>query len=88
MHGFRKSMEGAWDRSQADRVECPERGLVLHALDMKVIPSWGNLNAILSFGPLRAPEGFELRLEGRRLDGIRPRLFAELSRVARPRSLM
>jgi hypothetical protein len=89
MHGFRKSMDGDWDRSQADMVEWPDdAGLVMRALDMRVIPSWGNLSATLSLGPQRSADGFELRIEGRRLDGIKPRVVAEVTRVLRPRSMM
>lgn len=84
MHEFQKSLTGSWNRSQAAWVECPfDANVVLRELDMRVVPGWGTLSATLS-APLshasqRAPsKNVALRLEGRRLDGVRPRVLAEL----------
>jgi hypothetical protein len=80
MHAFRTSLSGTWNRSQAEWVECPaDGGVQLRALDMLVVPGWGKLNATVSHG---ARQGVALRLEGRRLDGLRPRVVAELGPVA------
>jgi len=82
MHAFRKSLDGSWDRSQAEWVECPaDATLELRTLDMRVVPGWGKLSAILAQGP-RAQVA--LRLEGRRLDGLKPRVVTELGPVAQP----
>lgn len=84
-------MDGTWDRIQAERVECPEAaGLVVQALDMRVVPGWGNLSATLRLGPRRQspPKRMALRLEGRRLDGIRPRVVAELGPLAQRAGVM
>lgn len=85
MHAFRKSLDGTWNRSQAERVECPaDAGVELRGLDMRVVPGWGKLSGILTTGtPDGAPRA-TLWLEGRRLDGMRPSVVAELGPVARP----
>ncbi|HET8933238.1 MAG TPA: hypothetical protein VFN67_07370, partial [Polyangiales bacterium] len=82
MHAFRKSLDGSWDRSQAEWVECPaDASLELRTLDMRVVPGWGKLSAILAQGPRTH---VALRLEGRRLDGLKPRVVTELEPVAQP----
>lgn len=81
MYAFRKSLDGSWNRSQAERVECPaEASATLRGLDMRVVPGWGKLSALLAQGP----RAVALRLEGRRLDGLRPRVVTELGPVAQP----
>jgi hypothetical protein len=83
MHAFRKSLDGTWNRSQAARVECPADAAVeLQNMDMRVVPGWGKLSAVVTVtsGTPRAT----LWLEGRRLDGMRPSMVAELGPVARP----
>lgn len=81
MHGFRTSLDGTWNRSQAARVECSaDGGIELRDMDMRVVPGWGKLSAIVSDGAPRAT----LWVEGRRLDGMRPSVVAELGPVARP----
>jgi hypothetical protein len=84
MHGFRRSLDGTWNRSQAEQVDCPANaGVVLRGLDMRVVPGWGKLSAIVLPGRGSAHDA-SLRLEGRRLDGMRPSVFAELGPVAQP----
>ena len=85
MHGFRNSLDGSWNRSQAQRVECPaDAGIELREMDMRVVPGWGKLRAMVTAGtPDSAPRA-TLWLEGRRLDGLRPSVVAELGPVARP----
>jgi hypothetical protein len=81
MHAFRKSLDGTWNRSQAERVECPaEADVELYGMDMRVVPGWGKLSAVVTKGTPRAT----LWLEGRRLDGMRPSMIAELGPVSRP----
>jgi hypothetical protein len=85
MIGFRKSLDGTWNRSQAQRVECPtDGGVELRELDMRVVPGWGKLSGILATGTPGAAPRATLWLEGRRLDGMRPSVVAELGPVARP----
>jgi hypothetical protein len=79
MHAFRNSLDGTWNRSQAAWVECPaDASLELRTLDMRVVPGWGKLSASLAQGPRTQA----LRLEGRRLDGLKPRVVTELGPVA------
>jgi hypothetical protein len=83
MHELKVSLAGSWNRSQAAWVECPvDAGVVLRQLDMRVVPGWGILNATLAATPGASQRGpskpLALRLEGRRLDGLRPRVVAEL----------
>jgi hypothetical protein len=85
MHEFRKSLDGSWNRSQAERVECPSDASVeLRGLDMLVVPGWGRLSAVLAQGSRARTneQSVALRLEGRRLDGLRPRVVTELGPVA------
>lgn len=85
MHGFRKSLDGTWNRSQAERVECPAHdGVELRGLDMRVVPGWGKLSAVLTAGVPSGAARATLWIEGRRLDGVRPSVVAELGPVARP----
>lgn len=85
MHTFRKSLDRTWNRSQAERVECPaDAGVELHDLDMRVVPGWGKLSAIVLTGTPDSARRASLWLEGRRLDGMRPSVVAELGPVARP----
>lgn len=85
MRGFRKSMEDGWDRSRAARVSSPTLASVsLHDFDMWVLPSWAKLSATLSLGPSQRLKVYELRLEGRRLDGERARVVTELASLVRP----
>lgn len=85
MHAFRNSLDGTWNRSQAERVECPaDGGVELRALDMRVVPGWGKLSAILPEGPKTQAQAMALWLEGRRLDGLKPRVLTELGPVLRP----
>jgi hypothetical protein len=88
MHEFQKSLAGSWNRSQAAWVECPfDASVVLRELDMRVVPGWGTLSATLSGGTQRvSSKSVALRLEGRRLDGVRPRVVAELGPAAQSRS--
>jgi len=84
MHSFRTSLDGTWNRSQAERVECPlDAGIELRELDMRVVPGWGKLSAIVTEGTADSARA-SLWLEGRRLDGLRPSVVAELGPVARP----
>jgi hypothetical protein len=85
MHAFRKSFDGTWNRSRAERVECPaDAGAELQGLDMRVVPGWGKLSAILVPGARGSSTRATLWLEGRRLDGMRPSVVAELGPVAQP----
>lgn len=80
MHDLRVSLAGSWNRSQAAWVECPfAAGVVLRDLDMLVVPGWGKLNATLVQAGHVRDKPVALRLEGRRLDGVRPRVVAELA---------
>ena len=80
MHGFKKTMDGPWNRSQAERVECPdEPRLAVRDLDMRVLPRSGTVSAALLFAPQAEGErARELKLEGRQLDGFRPRFTTAL----------
>ena len=75
MYGFRKTVDGAWNRSQAERVECPaDPRLAVRDLDMRVLPRTGTVSAALLLGPqMQGSPPRELKLEGRQLDGLRPR---------------
>jgi hypothetical protein len=76
MYGFRKTMDGVWNRSQAERVECPtDARATLRDLDMRVLPRSGTLSAALHAG---ATSERVLKLEGRQLDGLRPRFSTPL----------
>lgn len=88
MHAFKKSLDGLWNRSQADWVECPfEAGFVLRELDMRVMSGWGKLSATMGHaGQPASPKNLALRLEGRRLDGLRPRVVGELGPPLQTRS--
>jgi hypothetical protein len=78
MYGFKKTMDGAWNRSQAERVECPmDPRLAVRDLDMRVLPRSGTLSAALLVGA-RAERARALKLEGRQLDGFRPRFSTPL----------
>jgi hypothetical protein len=80
MHDLRVSLAGTWNRSQAAWVECPfAAGVVLRDLDMLVVPGWGKLNATLVQAGHPQAKPVALRIEGRRLDGVRPRVVAELA---------
>jgi len=85
MHAFRTSLDGTWNRSQAERVECPaDMGIELRGMDMRVVPGWGKLSAIVTAGTPEGAPRATLWIEGRRLDGLRPSVVAELGPVARP----
>lgn len=78
MYGFKKTMDGAWNRSQAERVECPmDPRLAVRDLDMRVLPRSGSLSAALYVGAPSA-HARALKLEGRQLDGFRPRFSTAL----------
>ena len=82
MHGFKKTMEGSWNRSQAERVECPsDPRLAVRDLDMRVMPRRGSVSAALFIGAQVLgvhARALELRLEGRQLDSNRPRFSMAL----------
>jgi len=75
MHGFKKTMDGSWNRSQAERVECPsDPRLAVRDLDMRVMPRRGSVSAALFIGAQAVgARALELKLEGRQLDSARPR---------------
>lgn len=82
MHGFKKTMDGPWNRSQAERVECPSDPLLaVRDLDMRVQPRRGSVSAALLIGvqPLGpSARALPLKLEGRQLDSMRPRFSMAL----------
>lgn len=80
MYGFKKTMDGAWNRSQAERVECPaDPRLAVRDLDMRVQPRRGSVSAALFIGShSAATRALPLKLEGRQLDSTRPRFSMAL----------
>lgn len=76
MRHFHKSMHQLWDRTQIDRLEpTAQRGVVVHDLDMEVMPTRGRMRASVEAGPL--PK-IELRMQGAALDSDKPRMKLSL----------
>lgn len=77
LHDFRKALDGVWDRSWASRVETPGLSsslVAVQALDMRVTPSHGRLNASVYFATPKhgQPPDLALHVEAKQLDKTKP----------------
>jgi hypothetical protein len=82
LHGFRKSLDGHWDRCWAATVETPGVGsaVAVQALDMRVTPSHGRLSASVYFTrpKLGQEPDLAIHVEGRHLDERHPQFNVKL----------
>jgi hypothetical protein len=75
MHGFHKSIDGVWNRTQTARIGGSDSDLItVRDLDMHVTPSRGTLTVKIYFGKPQSGHAPDMRvkLEGRQLDQAKP----------------
>lgn len=83
LHGFRQSLDGEWNRSQAARVQPPGGGdqpVSVRSLDMRVTPDKGKMTANIFLSdpsPGEKPD-MTVNVEGHRLDASHPKISLEI----------